>query len=232
MPDTATPMTIPTSAGVLRPLSTIPSIARRARHNPADGPDAYSTAEERMPDTATPMTIPTSAGTTHFMPRSAKGIASKGNHAPAKNASRRAVATLTTPVKPTTHGQRRKDPIHAKVGEGHRIEGQPRAREERIAQSSGNAHHAREAHNPRPHARNEVAPFVHHPHEHDHDRNRIQRVQQRDRERQNRIEAHIGNGTGEHYSAFNNGTENARIASRPTLETAQENTAKPRAHMR
>ena len=32
------------------------------------------------------------------------------------------------------------------------------------------------------------------------------------------------------YIALNNGTENARMASRPTLETAQENTAKPSAH--
>lgn len=56
---------------------------------------------ERMAPTAAPQR----AGSSQPKPRLASGRASKGSHVPAKNASRRAVATLTTVVAPMAQGQ-------------------------------------------------------------------------------------------------------------------------------
>ena len=88
------------------------------------------------------------------------------------------------------HGNRR--PRGSNVCQRQRIERQPCARKERIADRGDHALHSNDAADPDPHLRMSVAKAVHQAHKHQHNGNGVQGVEHGHREHKDHVETHVG----------------------------------------
>ena len=93
----------------------------------------------------------------------------------------------------SNQGNRR--PRGTDIRQRQRIERQPRASKERIADRSDYALHRDNAADPDPHLRMRITKAVHQAHKYQHNGNGIQSIEHRHREHKDHVKAHVGEHT-------------------------------------